>query len=84
MEVATLTFDTAVSNSELNMLFLLSVGARGCAVGWGTALEPGRSRVRFHMSLNSSFQTHYGPGIDSASNRNKYQRYLLVVKAAGA
>jgi hypothetical protein len=25
-----------------------------------------------------------GPGVDSASNRNKYQRYFLGVKAAGA
>jgi len=30
------------------------------------------------------FQSHYGPGVDSASNRNKYQEYFLVVKAAGA
>ena len=26
----------------------------------------------------------YGPGVDSASNRNEYQEYLLGVKAAGA
>jgi hypothetical protein len=25
----------------------------------------------------------YGPGVDSASNRNEYQEYLLGVKAAG-
>jgi hypothetical protein len=31
-----------------------------------------------------SFRTHYGPGIDSASNRNEYQEYFLGVKAAGA
>ena len=31
-----------------------------------------------------SFRSHYGPGIDSASNRNDYQEYLLGVKAAGA
>jgi hypothetical protein len=30
------------------------------------------------------FRSHYGPGIDSASNRNEYQEYFLVVKAAGA
>jgi len=28
---------------------LVSTGARGSAVGWGTALEAGRSRVRFPM-----------------------------------
>jgi hypothetical protein len=27
---------------------------------------------------------HYGLGVDSASNRNDYQEYLLGVKAAGA
>jgi hypothetical protein len=27
---------------------------------------------------------HYGPGIDSASNRNEYQEYFLGVNAAGA
>jgi len=26
----------------------------------------------------------YGPGVDSASNRNEYQQYFLGVKAAGA
>jgi len=31
-----------------------------------------------------SFRSHYGPGVDSASNRNEYQEYLLGVKAAGA
>ena len=30
-----------------------------------------------------SFRSHYGPGIDSASNRNEYQEYFLGVKAAG-
>jgi len=27
---------------------------------------------------------HYGPGVDSASDRNEYQVYFLGVKAAGA
>jgi hypothetical protein len=41
-------------------------------------LQAGRSRVRFPMgSLNVSIdlilQPHYGPGVDSASNRNEYQ-----------
>ena len=26
----------------------------------------------------------YGPGVDSASNRNEYQKYCLRVKAVGA
>ena len=31
-----------------------------------------------------SFRSHYGPGLDSASNRNEYQEHFLGVKAAGA
>ena len=31
-----------------------------------------------------SFRSHYGPGVDSASDRNEYQEYFLRVKAAGA
>ena len=31
-----------------------------------------------------SFRSHYGPGVDSASNGNEYQVYFLGVKAAGA
>ena len=31
-----------------------------------------------------SFRSHYGPGVDSASNRIEYQEYFLGVKAAGA
>ena len=31
-----------------------------------------------------SFQSYYGPGVDSASNRNEYQEYFLGVKMAGA
>jgi len=30
-----------------------------------------------------SFRSHYGPRVDSASNRNEYQEYFLGVKAAG-
>jgi len=31
-----------------------------------------------------SFRSHYGPGVDSASNNNEYQEYFLGVKAVGA
>ena len=63
--------------------------ARGGAVGWGTALQAGRSRIRFPMVsleffIDIIFRLHYGPGVDSASNINEYQEYFLGVKAAGA
>ena len=38
----------------------------------------------WNFSLTQFFQPHYGPGVDSASNRNEYQEYFLGVKAAGA
>jgi len=50
----------------------------------------GRSLVRSQLvSLDffidvKFFRSHYGPGVDSASNRNEYQEYFLGVKAAGA
>jgi hypothetical protein len=64
-------------------------GARDDAVGWGNTLQAGRSRIRFPMgsldySMTKSFWPHYGPGVDWASNRKKYQEYLLGVNAAGA
>jgi hypothetical protein len=34
--------------------------------------------------LTYSFWPHYGPGVDSASNRNEYQESFLGVNAAGA
>jgi len=61
-------------------------GTRGGAVGWGTALQAGRSRVRFPTVLLKFFINfilpgpHYGPGVDSASNRNECQEYFLGVK----
>jgi hypothetical protein len=41
----------------------------------------GRSQVRVLMGWNfSSFQPHYGPGVDSVSNRNEYQEPSWGVK----
>jgi hypothetical protein len=35
------------------------------------------------FSVTQSFRPHYGPGVDSASNRNEYQGSSLLVNAAG-
>jgi hypothetical protein len=44
-------------------------------------LQAGRSRVRVPMRWNfSSFQPHYGPGVDSACNRNEYQEPSWGIK----
>ena len=53
-------------------------------------LQIGRSLVRSPAGVSGffidikSFRAHYGPGFDSASNRNEYQGHFLGVKAAGA
>jgi len=39
--------------------------------------------IRYFIDIKS-FQSHYGPGVDSASKRNEYQEYFLGVKTAGA
>ena len=68
---------------NVQYLSLFFLGPRGGA-GGGRALQAGRSRVRFPMvSLEFFIDTirpHYGPGADSASNKNKCQEYFLVVK----
>jgi len=77
-------------HSCITRRFLFRMGARGSAVGWGTELQAERSWVPFPIvSLEffidiKSFHPHYGPGVDSTSNRNEYQEYFLGVKAAGA
>jgi hypothetical protein len=58
------------------------IGARGGAVRWGTRLQAGRPWVRFPMVsleffIDVIFRPHYGPGVDSTSNRNEYQGYFL-------
>jgi len=55
----------------------------------GAVLQIGRSPIRsplvsleFFIDIKS-FRSHYGPGVDSASNGNEYHEHFLVVKAAG-
>ena len=38
---------------------------------------------RFFIDIKF-FRSRYGPGVDSASNRNEYQELFLGVKTAGA
>jgi len=38
----------------------------------------------WNFSVTYFFRSHYGPGVDLASNRNEYHLYFLGVKAAGA
>jgi len=50
----------------------------------GDVLQIGRSLVQSQLVSFEFFRSHYGPGVDSASNRNEYQEHFLGVKAAGA
>jgi hypothetical protein len=38
----------------------------------------------WNFSVTEPFRSHCGPGVDSASNRNEYQEFVLGVKTAGA
>ena len=39
--------------------------------------------LEFFIDIKS-FRSHYGPGVDSASNRNEFQEHFVRVKVAGA
>jgi hypothetical protein len=68
----------------------MAEGDRGSTVVKVLCYKPeGRSFDTQLVSLEffidiKSFRSHYGSGVDSASNRNEYQEYFLKVKAAGA
>ena len=56
---------------------------RCCATYWKVAGSIPAGVSGFFIDIKS-FRLHYGPGVNSASNRNEYQEYFLGVKAAGA
>jgi hypothetical protein len=58
-------------------------GPRGNVVGWCAMLQAasrGFEVIEFFDVVPNFFQPHYGPGDDSASNRNEYQNVFLGVK----
>jgi len=55
----------------------------GSQIIFSTVLQIGRSLVRFQMVSLGFFidiilPSHYGPGVDSASNRNEYHEYRVI------
>jgi hypothetical protein len=44
--------------------------------GKSLVLFPTKSLI-FFVQFTYSFQPHYGPGVDSASNSNEYQKMFL-------
>jgi hypothetical protein len=67
----------SVISSALFNTGIFTSAARGSTVGSGTALQAGKSWDRFRMVSLESFRTRYGPGVDSASKRNKCREYFL-------
>ena len=63
------------SNALTLLTVLLRFGSLGSAVGSGTALQVGRSRVRFLMlSLEFVIEINL---LAAACNRNEYQEFFL-------
>ena len=56
---------------------------RCCATNRKVAGSIPASVIGFFIDTKS-FRSHYGPGVDSASNRNEYQEHFLGVQAACA
>ena len=81
--------DSTDAPADLNGLVRFGEGASGGIVVKVLRYKPaGRgfdSRCcQWNFSVTYFFRSHYGPGVDSASNRNEYQVYFLGVKAADA
>ena len=55
---------------------------RCCATNRKVAGSIPASVIGFFIDIKF-FRSHYGPGVDSAPNRNEYQEHFLGVKAAG-
>jgi len=56
---------------------------RCCATNRKVAVSIPANVSGFFIDIKS-FRSHYGPGVDSASNINEYQEHFLGAKAVGA
>jgi len=56
---------------------------RRCATNRKVAGSIQAGIIGFFIDIKS-YPSHYGLGVDSASDRNEYQEHFLGVKAAGA
>jgi len=74
---------------QLNIILLHSRGTtvaqwlRCCSTNLKVAGSIPAGVCGFFIDIKS-FWSHYGPGVDSVSDRNEYQEYFLGIKAAGA
>jgi hypothetical protein len=65
------------SNDRIINEYFIQMGASGGAVSWDAELQAERPRVRLPKASLETFRPHFGPWIDSASNRNEYPEYFL-------
>jgi len=66
-------------------LYFVCLGGPRYHSGSGAVLQIGRSQlVSLEFFNDIFFRSHYGPGVDSDSNRNEYQERIVGVKVAGA
>ena len=76
-------------DSQFILTVYTSVGARGGVVVKALRYKPAGRRFdsqwcHWNSTVTYSFRSHYGPGVNSASNKNEYQVYFLGVNVAGA
>ena len=67
----------------INVSYTVAQWLRRCATNRKIAGSIPASVIGFFIDIKS-FRSQFGPGVDSASNRNEYQEYFVGVKAAGA
>ena len=72
-----------VSLQALSSPSFVAQWLRRCAINRKVAGSIPAGVSGFFIDIKS-FRSHYGPGVNSASNRNEYQEYFLGVKTAGA
>ena len=78
-----LSFVGFIRNSPYSPRTAVAQWLRCCAINRKVAGLIPTGVIGFFIDVKS-FRSHYGPGVDSASNINEYQEYFLGVKAAGA
>ena len=74
-----------ISNARVHCTTGTAVGQwlRCCATNRKVAGSIPTGASGFFIDIKS-FRLHYGPGVDSATNRNEYQEYFLGLRASGA
>ena len=69
-------------NIELSEGTMVAQWLRCCSTNRKVAGSIPDGVIGFFVDIKY-FRLHYGPGVNSASNRNEYQEYFLGVKSAG-